>query len=74
MVDLEWIASTARAKDPALPHDVAMTLASEALPLAQAGEDAPSIARELIARYAETQPSGANAVAVATVDSIAPRP
>lgn len=67
--DVEWIASTARQRDPSLEHAVALELAQRALPIARGLEelDAPEIARQLLAG-SEQGASSVNAVAVATVD------
>lgn len=68
-MDLDWVVSTARAKDPSLSHELAEELAAEALPLAGPGVEAAAIARELLARDDSRDVSSVNVVASAVVEA-----
>ena len=70
--DLDWIVSTARQHDSSLEHDIAATLAAEALDLLRSGAspDAPELARALFAAHPEYGASTANVVAKAAVDYV----
>lgn len=70
-MDLDWVVSTARAKDPSLSHEVAEELAAEAVPLAAPGVDAAEIARALLARDGTRDVSSVNVVASAVVEGLA---
>lgn len=68
--DPDWVASAAQTADPGLPPDEAARLAREAWQhLREAGaEDAPEIARRLMAGPNATGATPANVVAKAAVD------
>ena len=65
------VASAARAQDPSLGEDAALTLATQALALVD-GADAAELARALLAAEPETDVSWVNAVATATVEHFSP--
>jgi hypothetical protein len=68
--DLDGVASAAMQQDPALAHDSAMALATEAygLLIAIGSGDAPELARALLRGNPSLGVSEINAVAKATVD------
>jgi hypothetical protein len=68
--DPDWVAAAARQADPGLPEDEAERLAREAWQhLREAGaDDAPEIARRLMAGPNATGATPANLVAKAAVD------
>ena len=70
--DADWVASTARQKDPGLPEETARELAVYAWDHLRAhGEpDAPEIARRLMADHPKAGATAANVVATAAVDFV----
>ena len=62
--DADWVAATARQKDPGLPEETARLLAQEAGTHLRAGAaDAPDLARRLLAAHPESGATAANMVA-----------
>ncbi len=68
--DADWVAATARQKNPGLPEETARELAVYAWDhLRAVGElDAPEVARRLLADHPRAGATPANAVAVAAVE------
>jgi hypothetical protein len=68
--DLEWIVSTARQRDPSMEHDVAVALAGDAVARVGAAQDAPDLARQLLAAHPDYGATAANVVATAAFELV----
>lgn len=68
--DLEWIVSTARQRDPSLEHDVALDLARDAAARVGAAQDAPDLARQLLAGHPAYGATAVNVVATAVFELV----
>ena len=68
--DADWVAATARSKDPGLPEGMARELATSAWDhLRTVGElDAPEVARRLMAAHPSVGATPANVVARSAVE------
>jgi hypothetical protein len=68
--DPDWVAAAARRADPGLPEEEASRLAREAWQVLRevGAEDAPEVARRLMAGQNSTGATPANVVAKAAVD------